>query len=281
MFRDNFWWFHRPITTSGREGKSIRLEIISGNNLRVPSERIPTGICIYINVKSQRRWKSATRSLSSEESVAWGDTVTLSSRASRALSVEIRASYEVDRMLGSGEVIGELQMSWNKVLDHGDERFELSFPPVRGVRPSLTLKATVVHPCDDQDGGLFDSLIDNKIARDTDAGHAQFATYTTSNTIYRLNYAVQHFQSVLDQCLVGHPDHASALTNLAYARLEGYIQNDLEDIDTTTSLFREALALRPQGHPDHAFSLYNLIRALNRRYSKEPTTIYIHESAQL
>ncbi|KAG1719609.1 CHAT domain-containing protein [Suillus lakei] len=273
--------FHHPITTSGREGQSIRLEIISGNNLRVPSERIPAGICICINVKSRRRWKSATRSLSSEESVAWGDTVTLSSHASPTLSVEIRASYEVDRTLGGGEVIGKLQTSWDKVLDHGDERFELSFPPVRGVRPSLTLKATVVHPCDDQDGGLFDSIVNCEIARDTDAGHAQFAKYTRRKTVSHLNGAVKHFRLVLDQCPVGHPDHASALTNLAYARLEGYIQNDLQDIDTTTSLFREAFALRPQGHPDHAFSLYNLIRALNRRYSKEPTAVYIHESAQL
>ncbi|KAG1722799.1 hypothetical protein EDB19DRAFT_2043950 [Suillus lakei] len=249
--------FHRPITTSGREGQSIRIEIISGNNLRVPSERIPAGICICINVKSRRRWKSATRSLSSEESVAWGDTVTLSSHASPTLSVEIRASYEVDRTLGGGEVIGKLQTSWDKVLDHGDERFELSFPPVRGVCPSLTLKATVVHPCDDQDGGLFDSIVNCEVARDTDAGHAQFAKYTRRKTVSHLNGAVKHFRLVLDQW-------------------SGYIQNDLQDIDTTTSLFREAFALRPQGHPDHAFSLYNLIRALNRRYSKEPTAVYIH-----
>jgi len=92
---------------------------------------------------------------------------------------------------------------------------------------------------------------------------------------------MQHFQSVLDQCPVGHPDHAAALTNLADSRLEGYIQNHLQDIDTTTSLFRESLALRPQGHPDHASSLLNLITALNWRYSKESTAVYIHESAQL
>ncbi|KAG1722804.1 hypothetical protein EDB19DRAFT_1954420 [Suillus lakei] len=263
------------------EGRYVRLEVISGKNLYVPSERIPAGIYISITVESRRRWKSATRSLSSEESVAWGDTVTLSSHASPALSLEIRASYEVDRMLGSGEVIGIIQMSWDEVLDHGDEAFELSFPPVHGICPSLTLKAAVVHPCGDQDGGLFDSIVDCEIARDTDAGHARFAEYRTSKTVSHLNDAVQHFQSVLDQCPVGHPDHASALTNLAYARLGGYIQNDLEDIDTTTSLFRKALALRPQDHPDHAFSLYNLIRALNWRYSKEPTAVYIHESAQL
>jgi CHAT domain-containing protein len=103
----------------------------------------------------------------------------------------------------------------------------------------------------------------------------------TSDTVSHLNDAVQHFQLVLDQCPVGHPDHAAALTNLAYARLEGYTQNHFQEIDTTTSFFREALALRPQGHPDHASSLYNLIRALIWRHSKESTAVYIHESAQL
>jgi hypothetical protein len=27
------------------------------------------------------------------------------------------------RMLGSGEVIGKVQMSWDKLLNHGDEPF--------------------------------------------------------------------------------------------------------------------------------------------------------------
>jgi hypothetical protein len=33
---------------------------------------------------------------------------------------------------------------------------DLSFPPVRGVCPSLTLKVAVVHACDNQDGALSD-----------------------------------------------------------------------------------------------------------------------------
>jgi hypothetical protein len=33
---------------------------------------------------------------------------------------------------------------------------DLSFPPVRDVHPSLTLKAAVVQACDDQDGALPD-----------------------------------------------------------------------------------------------------------------------------
>ncbi|KAG2110704.1 hypothetical protein DEU56DRAFT_241094 [Suillus clintonianus] len=208
--------------------------------------------------------------------------MTLSFYESPALSMEIRASFELDRTLGNGEIIGRLQPSRDELLDHGDEPFELSFPPVRGVNPSLTLKATVVHASDNQDGALLDSLVDREIARETDAGHVQFSRYIRHEKgVSHLNGAVERFQLVLDRCPVDHPDHAAALTNLAWARLQCYIQSDLQDIDTTTSLFREALALRLQGHHNHTLSLFHLIFALNRRCSKERIAVFIHESLQL
>ncbi|KAG2118385.1 Fungalysin metallopeptidase-domain-containing protein [Suillus clintonianus] len=95
----------------------------------------------------------------------------ISSRQSPALTMEIRVFFELDRTLGNGEIIGKLQTSWDELLNHGDEQFELSFPPVRGVNPSLTLKATVVHASDNQDGALLDSLVDCETVRETDAGH--------------------------------------------------------------------------------------------------------------
>jgi tetratricopeptide (TPR) repeat protein len=125
------------------------------------------------------------------------------------------------------------------------------------------------------------SLVDCEIIRHTDAGHAQFVEYIASGTVSHLNAAVDHFQVVLDQCPASHPDHAAALTNLTWARLKGYIRNDLQDIDTTISLFRDALALRPQRHPDRPFSLHNLSRALNWRHSKKSTAADIREAAQL
>ncbi|KAG2094849.1 CHAT domain-containing protein [Suillus discolor] len=265
------------------ESRYIRVEVIGGKNLHVPSWRIPAGIYVSINVDSRRRWKSAISVLSSDKSVAWGDTVTLPSNASPALSIEIRASYELGRMLGGGEVIGGLQMSWDEVLDHGDHPFDLSFPAVRDVQPSITLKVAVVHACDDQKGALFDSLVDCEIARDADAGHAQFASYRECENlnVSHLNDAMEHFQSVLNQCPVGHPDRATALTNLAWVRLKGYIRNHIQDIDTTTSMFRDALALRPRHHPDHPLSLYNLTEALGWRHSKKNTAADICEAAQL
>ncbi|KAG1717529.1 hypothetical protein EDD22DRAFT_856103 [Suillus occidentalis] len=239
------------------------------------------GIYVLINDDSQRRWKSAIGVLSSDRSVEWGDTVTVSSHSSPVLSVEIKASYESDRMLGSGEVIGKVRMSWDELLDHGDDPFNLSFPSVYGVHPSLTLKAAVVQALDDQNGALPDSLVDCEITRCIDAGHAQFAEYVANGTVSHLNAAVEHFQLVLDQCPASHPDHAAALTNLAWTCILGYIRNHLQDIDTTISLFRDALALRPQCHTDRPLSIYNLAVALGWRHNKKSTAVDIREAAQL
>ncbi|KAG1818644.1 CHAT domain-containing protein [Suillus subaureus] len=199
--------------------------------------------------------------------------------ASPELSVEIRASFEADRMLCNRGVIGKLETSWDALLDHGNEPFDISFPPVDGVHPSLTLKAGVLHSCDNQDSALLDSIVECEIARETDAGQERIAKYVTSKTISHLNDAIQHFQLALDRCLGGYPDCAGALTNLAWARLRDY---DLQDIDCITFLFRKALALCLQGYPDHALSICHLIDTLIWRYKMENfIAIYIHESALL
>jgi hypothetical protein len=61
---------------------------------------------------------------------------------------------------------------------------------------------------------LLKSIVECQIARDADAGHAQFAEYVASKVVAHLNDAVQHFQLVLDQFPVDHPDQAAVLTNL-------------------------------------------------------------------
>ncbi|KAG0692578.1 CHAT domain-containing protein [Suillus ampliporus] len=125
------------------------------------------------------------------------------------------------------------------------------------------------------------SIVGCEIARRTDAGHTRFAEYMASKTVSHLNDAVENFQSVLEQCPVGHPDRGAALTNLAWSRLEGYIHKDLQDIDSSTCLFRDALASRPHGHPDHPLSVYHLTEALNWRYDYQRTTADICESVQI
>ncbi|KAG0695027.1 CHAT domain-containing protein [Suillus ampliporus] len=263
------------------EGQYIRLEVISATNLVVPSWRVPAGIYVSIKQDETRGWNSAVQVLSSDSSAAWGDTVTLSADASPRLSLEIRASFEFGRMLGHGELIGEREMWLNELLGRGDEPFDLSFPPIDDICPSLTLKAASVHACGNDDGTLLHSIVKCAIAQRTDSGHAQLRKYVTGKNTSHLKRAVKHFQWVRDRCPVGHPDHSVALTNLAWARLQGYIRKDIQDIDSTTSLFRDALALRPQGHPDHPLSLYHLTEALSWRHNYQNTPADIRESAQL
>ncbi|KAG1828309.1 hypothetical protein DFJ58DRAFT_737864 [Suillus subalutaceus] len=129
----------------GLEERYIKLAVISGKNREVPSERFPTGI--YASVSYHR--------------------MNLSSRAS-PLSVEI---YELRRMLGSGEVIGQLKTLWDEMLDHGDEPFG------SGVHGSVTCCT-----CLRRAGQRI-----RYIAQDTDAGHTRFAEYMTSSAVPHLN----------------------------------------------------------------------------------------------
>ncbi|KAG2343517.1 hypothetical protein BDR05DRAFT_1000118 [Suillus weaverae] len=226
--------------TGSWEGKSIRLEVISGKKIKVPSERIPAIIYISLNGDPRNQTPESYHLTNLQRGAR------PRSCKSPQISVKIRVSFELDRMLGNGENVVNGGTSYSIT--------EVSLS-ISSSHPSLTLKVTIVHACNDQDSALLDFILD--IARDTDA-------------------------LALDQCPVAHPDRAAALTNLAWARLKGCIRNDLEDVDTVTSPFREALALRPHCHPNHLLYLYHLTEALIWRYSKENfTAVYIHESAQL
>ncbi|KAG0697084.1 CHAT domain-containing protein, partial [Suillus ampliporus] len=96
-----------------------------------------------------------------------------------------------------------------------------------------------------------------------------------------LNDAVEVFQFVLDQCPLGHPDHAAALANIAWARLEGYCREDIQDVDLITASFRDVHAFRPQGHPDHILSLCHLAVVLGSLSIQQGTTIDPCEATQL
>ncbi|KAG2133895.1 hypothetical protein BD769DRAFT_497302 [Suillus cothurnatus] len=137
---------------------------------------------------------------------------------------------------------------------------DIFFPSVRGVHPSLTLKATVLHDCDNQDSALLDSIGECQIVQDTDVGHERFATYVKSKMVAHLYDAVKHFQLVLDQCP---------------ATFERIFKT------STISLISSARPLHRVRHSDHPLSIYHLTEALTWRYSRECTAAYIHESAEL
>ncbi|KIK46058.1 hypothetical protein CY34DRAFT_76810 [Suillus luteus UH-Slu-Lm8-n1] len=98
-----------------------------------------------------------------------------------------------------------------------------------------------------------------------------------------LKNAIQHFRFVLDQCPVGHLDRVAALTNLARARLQDHICNDVQDINSTIFLFRDALALRPKGHSDHTSDHYldNLACSLKSRFNHQSKSGDLNEAFAL
>ncbi|KAG2105401.1 hypothetical protein BD769DRAFT_1393275 [Suillus cothurnatus] len=157
----------------------------------------------------------------------------------------------------------KIQMLRDELLNHGNEPFDLSIPPVCGVYPSLT------------EGRRY-----REIARDTDAGHAQTAENMTNRTLSHLSDAVQRFQSVLDQCPVGvqrlsPTSRMRALNTIFKTILKTFILLLPSSVTPLHYVLRVILITR------HASSLHDLIRVLDWHYSKELTAVYLHESAQL
>lgn len=93
--------------------------VIRANDLPLPSERISAGFDVSTHADPGRRWKLAVRELSTDKSGMLGHVMILKSMMSFAcdlrtdhlcrslrevseLSVEIRVSFELSRMLGNG-----------------------------------------------------------------------------------------------------------------------------------------------------------------------------------
>ncbi|KAG2134078.1 hypothetical protein DEU56DRAFT_756984 [Suillus clintonianus] len=72
----------------------------------------------------------------------------------------IRAFFELGRIPGNGEFIDKTQTSWNELRYRGDEAFDLSFPPIDDVCPSLTLRFTL--------SDMTTSILECEVAKDTD-----------------------------------------------------------------------------------------------------------------
>ncbi|KAG1815256.1 hypothetical protein EV424DRAFT_1325459, partial [Suillus variegatus] len=90
----------------------------------------------------------------------------------------------------------------------------------------------------------------------------RFATYVTSKMVSHLNDTVQQFQLVLDQCPVGYPDQAAALTNLTWlAQAVGrrFKQcSTIDDLNECVQHHCEFVSLCSEGHPSRETCLNNL-----------------------
>ncbi|KAG2040449.1 hypothetical protein BDR03DRAFT_892384 [Suillus americanus] len=276
-----------------RGGPGLVLEVIAGMNLAIPSNRTPAGLYVLVST-SCGQWITAIKAPMADCSVSWNETLTILgsplkfpqwltpffSRKSKAVHLEIRASFESEPMLGQGELVAMFETTLERLLgnDRGPSESSpsamLSFPhtgskvslsAVDNQRISLELRARRSQTTQIANHAVRGTE-QSGIGRSTDTARDAYILFGTSNLASDLDNSIRGFQSVLDQCPLNHPDRAAALSNLAHAVLRGNTTNIRTDIDHVVSLFRSALDLRPPGHPDHLLSNLDLCQALQYRY---------------
>ncbi|KAG1767830.1 hypothetical protein EDD22DRAFT_1004774 [Suillus occidentalis] len=114
-----------------------------------------------------------------------------------------------------------------------DEPFDLSFPPMHGVHPSLTLKAAVVQACGRLDSNYH--FVVPELSEETD------------------------FKLLYNKVLAEYKGFSACTDSYEAMNAQG---ND-EDLDQAIGLHMEALALRPVGHTDRSTLLSNLALRLS------------------
>ncbi|KAG1731528.1 uncharacterized protein EDB91DRAFT_1349369 [Suillus paluster] len=265
----------------------LALEVINGTNLIIPSHRVPAGLYVLVSTSSGQ-WHTAIKALKADCSVAWNEILVICARppksswwpmsffsgTSTAVHFEIRASFEFGRTLGRGQLVGTVETTLEKLLEH-DEQFEALFHAIDNQQSSLLLRTRRTET-PQLNGHTTDSSLKSEVGCVTDAAHEAYALYSKSNCRNDLDRAIRGFRTVLEQCPDVHPDRAAALSNLAHA-----IKNIGTDIDHAISLFRSALAIRPRGHPDHPLSIINLCEALRQRHLRRHDSADVREVAEL
>ncbi|KAG1731286.1 hypothetical protein EDB19DRAFT_1831768 [Suillus lakei] len=274
-----------------RGGPGLALEVIAGMNLAIPSNRTPAGLYVLVSTP-YGQINTTSKVATTDCSVVWNQTLTIHgrplkfprwlmpifSRKSKAVHLEIRASFESGLMLGRGELVGTFETTFEQLL--AQDGRSLSLLAVDNQRISLKLKAqrSKTTRIDNHAAGGTEQ---SEIGHSTDAARDAYLLFRRSNLSNDLDNSIRGFQAVLDQCPPGHPDRAAALSNLAHAVLYGYTKNIRTDIDHAISLFRSALDLRPPGHPDHLLSNIDLCQAFQHRYSHEQGHADLREAIDL
>ncbi|KAG1820392.1 uncharacterized protein BJ212DRAFT_1478507 [Suillus subaureus] len=181
-------------------------------------------------------------------------------------------------------------MPWDEPLDHGDEPFDLSFPPVHGVHPSLTLKVAVVHACDNQDGTLFDSLVDSKLVLDQcpDVDLQDIAT-SSATPLYCVRSAIPITPHNLTEALDWHHDKkngtylcsiAAGANSVDYV-IGGCNKIPIDASDKGIHLRRVVLKLCPLGHQVRPRAFDKLAQAVEVRFDQHDNIDDLDASIQL
>lgn len=270
-----------------RGGPGLALEVISGMNLAIPSNRTPSGLYVLVSTP-YGQCNTVSKAAMADCSVDWNQTLIIRgwplkfprwlmpifSRKSKAVHLEVRASFESGPTLGRGELVGTFETTFEQLLGNDGQSILLSAVDNQRI---LVRRSKSTQVADHVAGSTEQSAI----GRDTDAARDAYILFGKSNIPSDLNNSIHGFQSVLDHCPLGHPDRAAALSNLAHAILCGNAKNIQTDVDHAISLFRSALDLRHSEHPDHLLSNLDLCKALQYRYLHQKGQADLYEAIGL
>lgn len=112
--------------------------VVAGMNLAIPSKRTPTGL--YVLVSTPYGQCNTSKAAMTNRTIVWNQTLTIHgwplkfprwlmpifSRKSKAVHLEVRASYESGPMLGRGELVGTFETTFEQLLGNDGQLSEFS-----------------------------------------------------------------------------------------------------------------------------------------------------------
>ncbi|KAG2064364.1 hypothetical protein BDR04DRAFT_264993 [Suillus decipiens] len=123
----------------GGPSRGLVLEVIAGTSLAIPSNRTPASFYVLAST-SYGQCNTTREATMADCSVTWNQTLTIHgyplkfsrwfipifSRKSKAVHLEIRASFESGPMLGQGELVGRFETTFEKLLGNDGQPSESS-----------------------------------------------------------------------------------------------------------------------------------------------------------
>ncbi|KAG1732626.1 CHAT domain-containing protein [Suillus paluster] len=259
------------------EMRQVTITSICATDLTLSLRRIPAGFHVTVQADGAE-CKTSNKVVLNPVFSAGIEKDSRPSEPSSKVRVSVYASFELDPMLGPGELLRTFEISVGELLDRSAKSHPIVFQPKAGevISSCTSLFMTVEQRrSDDNDATVLRPVTTlmtsdmNTLALKTDAGHRLLARYRRTQNSRDLEQSIKHFERASDLCPVDHPCHPAALSNLATAKFISCQANGTHlDLDIPISLFQDALDLRPTGHPDRPFTQLHLAIALLSRFAK-------------
>ncbi|KAG1852138.1 hypothetical protein DFJ58DRAFT_746170 [Suillus subalutaceus] len=172
--------------------------------------------------------------------VEWNERIPLPSEPSSKVRLGVYASFELDPMLGHGELLRTFEISVGELLDRSEKSLPMIFEHKQEEVVSSCTSLLV--------------LMERRRSHENSTTVLRLVTPSKLTQNNRdLDQSIKHFKRAYDLCPTDHLCCPVALFNLATAKFVScQTSGSYPDLDDPISLFQDALDLRPTGHPDLA-----------------------------